>query len=226
MIHKGEEGVLKTLAAVISCLFIVLTSVNAWAGEGEGPLTPSGPYLSLTPSAVCPFTVETTSPGLSPGKTETDWGVGISGGIGYRYGNFRVQGEFLYGRSHADRVSFSGGGGDLSGYYDMWGGTVNLFYDFPTGTRFMPYVGGGLGGVHFEAHDITLAGFPPTRGSDTLFAYQLMAGVSYALTDAWRILLGYRFMGMSGQDYETGGVPLHGDSLRTHAIQAGVQFYF
>ena len=49
-----------------------------------------------------------------------------------------------------------------------------------------------------------------------------MAGVSYTLSDAWRLLLGYRFMGMSGPDFETGGVPLHGDPIQTHAVQAGV----
>lgn len=207
-------------------LFLWGTAGMLWADAGEGPHTERGFYLSFTPSAVCPFSVDTTSPGLPPGKTETEWGVGISGGVGYRYGDFRVEGEVLYGRSHADHVSFPGGGGDLSGYYDMWGATVNLLYDFSTGTRFRPYVGGGLGGTRFEAHDITLAGFPPTRGSNTLFAYKLMAGVSCALTDAWRVLLGYRFMGMGGQDYETGGVPLHGNAIQTHAIQIGMQFYF
>jgi OOP family OmpA-OmpF porin len=211
---------------VISGLFFLFMAGVLWADQGEGAAPQSGLYLSFTPSAVCPFTVDTTSPSLSPGKTKTQWGAGISGGLGYRYGDFRVEGEVMYGRSNADHVSFSGGGGDLSGYYDMWGATVNFFYDIPIGVRIRPYVGAGLGGIRFEAHDITLAGFPPTRGSNRLFTYKLMAGVSYALTDAWRLLLGYRFMGMGGQDYETGGVPLHGHSIQTHAVQVGMQFYF
>ncbi len=132
----------------------------------------------------------------------------------------------MYGRSNADQVSFAGGGGDLSGSFDMWGAAVNFFYDIPTGGPFRPYVGAGLGALRFEANDITLADFPPTCGSNTLFAYKLMAGVSYALADTWRLLLGYRFMGMGGQDYETGGIPLHGDPIQTHAVQVGVQFYF
>jgi opacity protein-like surface antigen len=218
---------LKIFAAVTSGIFFLSVAGILWAGDGQGTVPQTGFYLSLTPSAVCPFSVETTSPTLSPAKTDATWGVGISGGLGYRYNDFRVEGEVMYGRSDVDRISFAGGGGDLTGYYDMWGATINFFYDIPTGTKVRPYVGAGLGGTRFKANDITLAGgFPPTRGSNTLFTYKLMAGVSYAFTDAWRILLGYRFMGMGEQDYETGGVPLHGDSIHTHAIQVGVQFFF
>jgi len=197
-----------------------------WADQGKGGAPQTGLYLSFTPFAMFPFTVDTSSPSLSPGQIKTQTGIGIGGGLGYRYGDFRVEGEVMYGRNDADHIRFSGGGGDLAGYFDMWGATINFFYDIPTGVRFRPYVGAGLGGVRFEAHDVTLAGFPPTHGSNTLFTYRLMAGVSYVLTDGWRLLLGYRFTGIGGQDYETGGLPLHGDSLRTHAVQMGVQYDF
>lgn len=33
-------------------------------------------------------------------------------------------------------------------------------------------------------------------------------------------------MGMGEQDYQTGEIPLRGDSIQTHAVQVGVQFYF
>jgi len=79
-----------------------------------------------------------------------------------------------------------------------------------------------IDGVPYYSTSVTLS----TYGNNTLFTYKLMAGVSYALTDAWRLLLGYRFMGMGEQDYETGEIPLRGDSIQTHAIQVGVQFYF
>jgi opacity protein-like surface antigen len=225
--EKRKESGLKIFGVMTFGVFLLFMTAGVWAEEAQETIPQTGFYLSFTPSAVVPFTVETTSPSLSAGKTKTDWGYSISGGLGYRYKDFRVEGEVMYGRSDADHITFSGGGGDLSGYYGMWGATVNFYYDIPTNTPFRPYVGAGLGGLHFEAHDITLAGgFPPTNGSNTLFTYRLMAGVSYTLSDAWRLLLGYRFMGMGQQDYETGGVSLHGDSIQTHAIQVGMQFYF
>ncbi|MDP2853123.1 MAG: outer membrane beta-barrel protein [Smithellaceae bacterium] len=217
---------MKIFVVVMSGLLVLLTAGVLWAGQEKGDAPPTGFYLSFTPSAVYPFSVETTSPGLTPAETRSKWGVGIGGALGYRYSDFRVEAEVMYGRNDVKDIRFVGGGGDMSGYYDLWGATMNLFYDIPTGIRFRPYVGAGLGVILFEAHDITLAGFPPTNGSNKLFTYKLMAGVSYALSDAWRLLLGYRFMGMSGPDFETGGVPLHGDPIQTHAVQAGVQFYF
>lgn len=227
-IGKNKETALKIIAVMASGVFFLLMAETLRAADEEEGTTPqTGFYISFTPSAVGPFSIDTTSPDLSPGTTKTRWGIAIDGGLGYRYNDFRVEGQVMYGRSDADHVSFSGGGGDLSGYYDMWGATVNIFYDIPVGARFRPYVGAGLGGIRFKAHDITLTGFPPTCGSNTLFTYRFMAGISYALTDAWRLILGYRFMGIGGQqDYETGGVPLHGDPIHTHAVQAGIQFYF
>lgn len=222
----SEERTLRIFVVVTSGLFFLLAAGVLWADQVKGGALQKGFYLSFTPSAVHPFTVETTSPILSPAKIRTQWGVNVAGGLGYRVDDFRVEGEVMYGRSDADHISFSGGGGDLSGYFALWGATINFFYDIPTGTRFRPYVGAGLGGVLLEAHDVTLAGFPPTHGSNKILAYKLMAGISYALTDVWRLFLGYRFMGMGGQDYETGGIPLHGDPIQTHAVQVGGQFYF
>ena len=217
---------MKILACVISGVFGLFMAGVLWADEGPEITSKPGFYVSFSPSVVFPFSVDTTSPVLSSGSTRAETGWDISGGLGYRYGDFRIEGEVLYGRSNADYIRFSGGGGDVSGYYDMWGVTANFYYDIPTGTKFRPYVGAGLGGARFTANDITLAGFPPTHGHNTLFIYKVMAGVSYALTDAWRFSLGYRFMGMGEQDYETGGIPLRGDAIQTHAVQLGVQFYF
>jgi opacity protein-like surface antigen len=132
----------------------------------------------------------------------------------------------VHGRSDGDDIEFSGGGGSLSGYFDMRGAAVNFFYDIPAGAKFRPYAGIGLGFTRFAARDLALGGFPPTRGSNTLFTYKAMAGVLCALDEKWRVLLGYRFAGMGEQDYETGGIPLRGDDIQTHEMQAGVQFRF
>lgn len=217
---------MKVFLSLTSVLLVLLTAGVLWAGQGKGRASETGFYFSLTPSLIFPFSVDTTSPGLTPAETRAKWGFGIGGGLGYRIRDFRVEGEILYGRNDVKDIHFTGGGGDMTGYYDLWGAAINFFYDIPAGFRFRPYVGAGLGAVLFTAHDITLAGFPATNGRSTLYAYQFMAGASYTLSDTWRLLLGYRFMGMSGPDFETGGIPLYGDPVRTHALQAGVQFYF
>lgn len=217
---------MKTFISLISGFLFFALTCTTFADDRNAIESSRDTYLLIMPSFVSPFTVKTTSPGMSPGETDSEPGIGISGGIGYHYNNLRFEGEISFTRNNADKVTFTGGGGDLSGYYETWGATVNVYYDFPLNTILKPYAGAGLGGTRFSAKDITLSGFPPTNGKSNVFTYRLMTGFSVALKDSWRFVMGYAFTGMGSQDYETGGVPLHGDSIETHSVQAGLHYYF
>ena len=195
------------------------------AGEPVPEPGTDGYYVSIGSSSVAAFSLKTTSPALSPATIRTRTGYDLGAGLGYRSGNIRVEGRILYGRFDADRISFAEGGGALSGYFDLLGATVDVLHELPMGTRLRPYVGAGLGAVRFRARSVTLAGFPPTVGENNLLSYQLMGGLAYT-GPSWRVTVGYRYMGIGAQDYETGGVPLRGKSLGTNAVQLGAQFAF
>jgi len=217
---------LKFFTLFLSVVCLLLTA-EIWCAAGQEKTAPAGGfYLSVAPAAVFPFSVETTSPGLAPAETKVEGGWEIGAGLGYRRRDFRMEGEATYGRHEASDIRFAGGGGDLSGHYTLWGATVNVFYDFPTGVRLRPYVGVGAGVVRFEARDIRLANFPPTEGLCNLFTYRLMAGFSWMLSDAWRLTAGYRFAGMNGPEFETGGALLSGEPFYMHAFSAGIQYHF
>ena len=86
-----------------------------------------------------------TSPGKSTGfgNLNTNGGFGSVASVGYGYGNgFRaeIEGNFL---TQQTRVSGGGlgGGGNVTNY----GGSVNGFYDFNTGSALTPFVGLGIG---------------------------------------------------------------------------------
>src|SRR5512145_2728280 len=115
---KREKRGLRILVIMIAGFLVLLAADGPWAAEEKGDAPPSGFYLSCSPSIVFPFSVETTSPGLTPAETRTKWGAGIGGSLGYRYSDFRVEGEILYGRNDVKDIRFVGGGGDMSGYYD------------------------------------------------------------------------------------------------------------
>ncbi len=68
---------------------------------------------------------------------------------------------------------------------------LNVFYDFDTGTKFTPYVGGGIGIAHLKAKIRAEDG--KVSKSDNRFAWQLGAGVSYAVTDSTALDLSYRY---------------------------------
>ncbi len=65
---------------------------------------------------------------------------------------------------------------------------LNAYYDIPTGTKLTPYIGGGIGLAFLE-----LKGDGEKEDS-TEFAYQLGAGVSYAINDNWGMDAGYRYI--------------------------------
>lgn len=103
---------------------------------------------------------------------------------------------------------------------------ANAYYDIHTGTPFTPYIGGGIGGamVKFPSGN----GFGNTDSTDTTFAYQFMAGVSYApdFMPNSEFFAGYRFLGASSPEYDTAGGRLSLDSLETHNIEGGFRFNF
>ena len=69
---------------------------------------------------------------------------------------------------------------------------LNLIKGISTGSRFMPYIGGGLG---IAANRYTT---PQSSASGTTFAGQGKAGISYAISKATNLDLGYRIVGIGG----------------------------
>lgn len=68
---------------------------------------------------------------------------------------------------------------------------LNAYYDIDTGTKLTPYVGAGIGMARLKA---SLKGDDANASkSKTTFAWQVGAGVSYAMTDNLALDAGYRY---------------------------------
>lgn len=126
----------------------------------------------------------------------------------------------------------------------------NVYYDIPLSEDFSWYVGAGAG-VAFETKKVSVAANssttqnfpvgPPVTNSittikekDILFAYQVMTGVSYAITDNIDATLGYRFTGTSKPKDFTGKL-VSGNTTsnytmsmqkwpHAHSVEAGIRF--
>lgn len=153
--------------------------------------------------------------------TENDTGFALAGQIGYAFGNgLRVELEGTYNQYDVDTHSgLTVGGGDIDGVdvavltrgaADTANPTVgaviadgqgqvsnlgvfaNVFYDIRTGSGFKPYVGGGLG---YQSTDVEYIPSDVLVGddSDGAFAYQLMAGASFALSEKAEIFGQYTY---------------------------------
>ena len=121
-----------------------------------------------------------------------DTGAAGALSVGYGYGN-GLRSEFeaslrSNGINGVKNNTITNAGGSVRN----WGLMINGLYDFNTGTAFTPYLGAGIG---LGIVNAKLTGSNITRysGTDTQFAYQGIAGVSYAFNPNLSLTTDYRY---------------------------------
>jgi opacity protein-like surface antigen len=96
---------------------------------------------------------------------------------------------------------------------------ANVVLTYPEWTWIKPYVGGGIGLVHFFDSDVTVGGATVSTGSDTEFAFQAKAGVAFQITPTISIAPEYRFIWVNTSGNGIG-------NTHAHAIGASLKFSF
>jgi opacity protein-like surface antigen len=155
-------------------------------------------------------------------ETRFKTGFNIAGQAGYRFDNgFRVEAEVGYSENDVKRhnnltvggtnidavdvavltrgvpaaanptvgtVIGNGGKGRLRNF-SVFG---NAYYDFNREGSLQPYIGGGLGvqeaKVRYQPSDV-----PVANGKKAVFAYQLMAGVTYKISPSFEVFGQYNY---------------------------------
>lgn len=120
---------------------------------------------------------------------------------GNPHGEGRVELEYTHRNNPLNHVkfvegSFTGGGAVIADSL-----LINFFGVFHDVSRWAPYAGLGIGAARMEAAALTVSGQPMSNDSAVVFAYQLGAGIDYALTDYLNLDLGYRFFGSSRPEF-------------------------
>jgi opacity protein-like surface antigen len=151
--------------------------------------------------------------------TEFDGGYNLSAFLGHRFdGGFRVEAEFNYSRSGIDsHRGVTVGGTNIDtvdasvltrgatlgstvgtvvdsgiGSQRSYGAFANAYYDFNPEGAFMPYVGGGVG-LQRVRFDYRPSDVDVGQGSDTNFAWQLMAGATYRISPSFELFGQYNY---------------------------------
>lgn len=148
---------------------------------------------------------------------EADGAMGNPSGNGYMLGvaagvsadvnkYFGIRGEVEYTYADVDLerkyMEEDEDNGELVNSKDKWKTSsntlmLNAYVDIKTGTEFTPYIGAGLGYAWNNAK-LKVDNGTYLKFDDNAFAWQIGAGVSYAVCDALSIDLGYRFMDVAG----------------------------
>ncbi|MEX1108037.1 MAG: outer membrane beta-barrel protein [Dongiaceae bacterium] len=136
-------------------------------------------------------------------ESDTGYVLGIAGGYGFDFGG-RAELEFAYRSNELDKITFGpGSAASISGDINVYSLMTNFWYDFDTGTGFMPYLGGGIGAAWLTSNDWQFSGNSVhSDDSDLAFAYQFGAGVNYAFNETFTMGLGYRFFGTTAFELE------------------------
>ncbi len=206
-------------------LLMVLVATSAWADSGFYVGVKGG--IDFGPD----MEVEGLS-GYDPKPTkytlDDDMGPVVMGSVGYALGNGgRLEGEISWRRNTLDK--FSGGGisidteGDLQNLAFMLNGAYDFHFDSPI----TPFVMGGLGVAIVESEITKITTdrgpkYPNSENDDTVFAYQVGAGLSYQVTPKVAFDVSYRFFGTPELDfYDTGKVTnIH------HNVLVGLSYSF
>lgn len=163
----------------------------------------AGPYVGVSAGLAIVHDSDVDVPGFGSGEVSYDMGYGLNLSAGYGMDPFRGELEFGYKTADLEDVDES---------LDVMSYMVNGYYDFKTSNSFNPFVGAGLGFINADIDDT----------DDTVFGYQLTAGIAMNIAPNLNLDLAYRYQSTFG-DLDLDGVDVSYDSSN---ITAGIRYNF
>ncbi len=235
----------------VTCCAVLIGNVNAddhWYGSATGGASLLNDMRT--------HGVNYNGQDLSDARLREDLAAGYFVGASFGRSiaeHWRVEAEFLYNQNDLDHLAIRTDGGlgaalgggstagsRLPGKGDTEAKTLlaNAFYDFQF-QQFRPYLGAGLGIAHITINDsraINLRSLQATApvddasiadSSDTVFAYQVGAGIGYPIRPGLTASVDYRFL--SGLDPEfriAGTASTYHTNYHTNNVGMSLRFDF
>lgn len=114
---------------------------------------------------------------------------------------------------------------------------LNAYKDLGNWGGFVPYVGAGIGAAYHQLDDVYFTGNTALTNrihgdNDLAFAWSLMAGVGYQISDRAVIDVGYRYIDMgsiSSQRSDSAGFVnprVHVNDITAHEVKVGLRYSF
>lgn len=171
-------------------------------------------------------------------SSDTGFGYGVS--VGYRPAtedkvlrNMRFEAEWLQQQNDIADIDSTVGTFTGDGTTKVSAFMGNIYYDFVTNDQFgqprswTPYLGGGLGIAKLVIDDASLS-LGNVTNTDSLLAWQLLAGVSYTPTfmpfTEWS--LGYRYFNTTSASLGYIGGGTFSVDYSSHNAEVGVKLLF
>ena len=177
------------------------------------------------------------------GSVDHDYGYDVDAVMGYDFGGFRLETEVGYRKATVDGYSsttttpfFTGAGAVRTagaGNYDYAGGSssalsfmLNGLLDFGPDDGIQGFVGGGVGVARVKAQYALNNNGDFLNDSDTVFAYQGLAGIRAPLTNHVDATLKYRFFNAENVKLVDVSNRVFDGRYRSHSILGGLTYNF
>lgn len=222
----------KSILMVFGCAVLLILSSPAYAAPGAY-FSGSIGFALLNDAGMSAS--ELDGIGVSV-DIESKSGMGLGLALGYDFGNsMRIEGEYAYQKNDMDKLamSYEGVGMSLGLDGDTSSSTflVNAYYDFTNLSAVTPYMSAGIGYSKVEAEIAGLSGSEDLvedeelvlEGSedDSVLAYQVGAGVGFAVSETLILDAKYRYFATEDLDFE--GVDVEHSS---HNFYVGIRLGF
>ncbi|MEE9291195.1 MAG: OmpA family protein, partial [Alphaproteobacteria bacterium] len=201
---------------------VALAAMVGTAATAEGPAKHKGLYVSGALGAN--WATDSDVSGAASG--EIDFEVDTVGAVAFVYGfgnGLRLEGELSYRQNDVD--DFSGAG--LEGHANATGFMANLLYDIDVSPKFVPYVGLGAGAAIVEFDKVSpLPAGDSTDDSETVFAWQAIAGVAIPIRDQLDLTFDYRYFDVPDVDLRSDAGTDVDTEYASHSVMIGLRYRF
>jgi len=141
-------------------------------------------------------------------------------------GEGRVEVEYSHHGNRLDKAEFKQGKVPASGNMNADCLLFNSFGVFRDGNRWAPYFGVGAGVARIAAVGLKVTDQPLSDDSAVVFAYQVGAGIDFALTKTFSLDFGYRFLGTSRPSLTEADGRKFGTNYLSHSAVLGLRYGF
>lgn len=202
---------------------LALVSSPAWAQVDTGL------YLEGQLGYSFPDDVDISTDGVD-GEAELDDAVTFGGAVGYRFPWARLEANVSYRENDVDGVKVGGQDFSGDGHTEALVGLVNLYLEPDFGLPVHPYVGGGVGAAYLK---VDTGDSSPLEVDDEAgaFAWNLLAGVGYDISESVAVTATYRYLRLEGSDFsadlagvDVGDVDV--DDVSLHEVLLGLRYTF
>lgn len=146
---------------------------------------------------------------------------------GWQFGNgIRLQGEFAARLNQVGDITGTGAAAPTDGDMNVYSLMADAIYGFNTGTKFTPYVGAGMGIARVQAKDIGTTLTTTVDDDDTVFAYQAIAGVEYAIHPNLFAGLDYRYFRTADTEFTSAAATRIDGDYENHTVTVGLRYLF